>query len=107
MLRIYDVMLDWVASLPSVIRAIRCHDRNLADQLQRSSTSVCLNTAEGMGATAGNKLKAYRFALQEMRESVGILTLASRVGYIDGLGGDAVDMQSHIIGTLVKLSKLR
>ena len=70
MLHIYPVVLDWIASLKPVIRSVGEHDRNLADQLRRSATSVGLNLAEGMGAVAGNKRKAYRYALQEMREAV-------------------------------------
>ncbi len=105
MLHIYPVILDWIASLPPVIRSVRQHDPNLADQLRRSSTSVGLNTAEGMGATGGNKRKAYRIALQEMRESVGALDIAVRLQYVDSLSADAIDRQSRIVGTLVRLAR--
>lgn len=105
MLRIYTVILDWIGSLAPVIRSVRQHDKNLADQLRRCSTSVGLNTAEGMGATGGNKLNSYRVALREMREAVAAVEIATRLGYIDSIDRDAIDRQSRILGTLVMLAR--
>ena len=105
MLRIYAVTLDWLESLAPVIRAVRSHDSNLADQLRRCSTSVCLNTAEGMGATGGNKLNSYRIALREMREAMAAVEIAARLGYVPALDHDAADRQERIVGTLVRLAK--
>ena len=105
MLHIYPVMLDWIASLAPVLRAVRSHDSNLADQLRRCSTSVVLNTAEGMGATGRVKLNCYRIALREMREAVAVVEVAGRLGYFDALGDEAVDRQDRIVGTLVRLAK--
>ena len=107
MLRIYDVILDWVASLPPLVRAIGCCDRNLADQLRRSSTSVALNVAEGMGATGKSKVQCYRIALREMRESVAAMQIAGRLGYVGSINAKALDRQDRIIGTLVRLARPR
>ena len=105
MLRIYPVILDWIASLAPVIRSIRSHDSNLADQLRRCSTSVGLNTAEGMGAVAGNKRNSYRIALREMREAVAALDIAGCLGYIGSLDAKDADRQDHIVRTLIRLAR--
>ena len=104
MLRIYDVVLDWIGSLPPVIAAIEVRDRNLADQLRRSSTSVCLNLAEGMAATGRSKRNAYGIALREMRESVAAIEIAIRLAYVRPLEGALADRQDRIVGTLVRLA---
>ena len=102
MLRIYPVILDWIASLPPVIRSIGEHDPNLADHLRRSSTAVGLNVAEGMGATGGSKTRSYRVALREMREAMAAIDIASRLAYVTH---DSSDHEHRIIGTLVRLAK--
>ena len=104
MLRIYPVVLDWVASLRPVIRSIGACDSNLADQLRRSSTSVVLNLAEGMGATGRSKTQAYRVALREMRESVAAIEIGVRLEYVGGTGAVDADRQDRIVGTLVRLT---
>ena len=105
MLRIYDVVLDWIGSLPPVIAAIEARDRNLADQLRRSSTSVCLNLAEGMAAAPGwSKRNAYGIALREMRESVAAIEIAIRLAYVRPLDEMVADRQDRIVGTLVRLA---
>ena len=101
MLRIYAVVLDWLEAVAPVVATIEGRDRNLADQLRRSSTSVCLNLAEGYGAYGGSKRNAYRIALREMREAVAALDIARRLGFEVDVDEDR---QSKIIGTLVKLA---
>ena len=106
MLRIYPVILEWLESLPPVIGAIRRHDSNLADQLRRSSTAVALNVAEGSGACGGDKRRAYRIALREMREAVACLQIAVRLQYLAGATCPAdLDRQSRIVATLVRLAR--
>ena len=39
------VILDWLESLVKLNAQIACHDRDLAKQLKRSSSSVALNCA--------------------------------------------------------------
>ena len=104
MLRIYDVILDWISTVAPVIRAIAQVDRHLADQLRRCSTAVVLNVSEGMGASGGRKRAAYDVALGEMREAVGAIDLAVRLGYVKAFGEADADRQDRIVGTLVKLA---
>ena len=104
MLRIYPVVLDWVASVVSCLDGVARHDRHLADQLRRSSTSVALNLAEGMAGVGAVKANCYRIALREMRESVAAIELAERLGYVRPLGDEAAARQHRIVGTLVRLA---
>jgi hypothetical protein len=46
MLLIYSVMLEWLKALRPLIAQIARHDRELAKQLQCSSSAVILNTGE-------------------------------------------------------------
>lgn len=107
MLRIYAVVLDWIGSLPPALRSIGRCDPHLADQLRRSSTSVALNLAEGMGATGRVKTNAYRIALREMRESMAAIEIANRLEYLPTLDHEEHDRQLHIVATLVKLARVR
>ena len=47
MLRIYSVILEVLRGLRPVVAAIEVHDRDLARQLRRASTSVALNCGGG------------------------------------------------------------
>lgn len=107
MLLIYQTTLDWIAELASVVTVIGRCDRNLADQLRRSSTAVVLNLAEGMGATGQVKTNCYRIALREMRESVAAIDVATRLGYVSAFDPKSIDRQCKIIGTLVSLARLK
>lgn len=46
MLRIYSDILQWLEAITPLIRQIAQHNPNLADQLDRASTSVALNCGE-------------------------------------------------------------
>ena len=72
------VILDWLESLVKLNAQIACHDRDLAKQLKRSSSSVALNCAEGMYSKGGSRTAAYGVALREMRESFAALEIAVR-----------------------------
>ena len=104
MLDVYPVVLDWVAWVAPRVRSVGRQNRHLADQLNRSSTSVALNLAEGMGAIGAVRTNAYRVALREMRESVAALELAVRLGYVKPLSAEVADQQARIVGTLVRLA---
>ena len=105
MLRIYAVALDWLESLAPVVRSVARADAGLADQLRRSSTSVVLNLAEGMGGCGRAKTNCYRIALREMRESMAALDIALRLGYAEAFDDRDIERQKRIVGTLVKLAQ--
>ena len=103
MLRIYAVALDWIEKLEPLITRIARADRELAMQLRRSSASVVLNLAEGMGARGGHRTNAYGISMREMRESYAALQVARRRKLIGALDTALEDQCQRLIGTLVRL----
>jgi four helix bundle protein len=104
MLRIYQVMLDVLGTVAPLIKAIKQHDPNLADQLRRAGTSVVLNLAEGSGSFGGVRRARYRTALGSARESLSCLQVAEHSGYIPPMPPDLASRFDHVIGTLVRVS---
>ena len=78
-------MLEWLKGLAPLIAQIARFDSDLAKQLRRSSSSVLLNTGEGMHSRAGHRTNAYGVALREMGESYSALQAAQVHGYVTAL----------------------
>ena len=104
MLRIYPVILEFVAEVSPLVGRIARHDPDLARQLRRACTSVALNTAEAMYARGRSKTASYGIALREMRESHAALEIAVRLGYVAPLAEELQLRIRHVTGTLVRLS---
>jgi four helix bundle protein len=104
MLRIYDVMLDAIALIVPLVKAIERHDRDLANHTQRAANSVALNIAEGSGSAGGVRTARYRTALGSAREMVCGLQVAERARYITSIPRDLVVKMNHVIGTLVRVA---
>jgi four helix bundle protein len=62
MLAAYDVGLELIRELRGVVIVLKKHDRDLANQLQRAATSVCLNVAEGRDRSGGDQRHCYEIA---------------------------------------------
>ena len=105
MLRIYDVILVFLAELNAIIECIKRRDSDLADQAKRAGTSIALNAAEGSGARGGNRGLRYASALGSAREVRACLHVARAYGYIDVLPETTMQRLDHIVGTLVKVSR--
>jgi len=104
MLRIHDVMLDAIATMRPMVRAIERHDRDLASQLKRAASSVVLNVAEGSGSFGGVRTQRYRTALGSARETMSCLLVAERFGYVEAMPAALAAALNSVIGTLVKVA---
>jgi four helix bundle protein len=100
----YSDILDSVEAITPLIRQISQHNPNLADQLDRASTSVALNCGEGMYGRGRRRVAAYGIAAQEMGESVTALEVAERCRYVEPLTPALRELSRKVLGTLVKLA---
>jgi four helix bundle protein len=103
MLRIYGVILDVVKKLGPVVGQIEKRDGDLGRQMRRALCSVALNTAEGMGSSAGNRRMRYHTALGSMQETKACLEVGAALGYVGDVDAGVLDQVERVIGTLVRL----
>src|SRR5690349_20152498 len=79
----YEVSLELVSNLRSIVPFIERHDRDLADQLKRAGSSVVLNLSEGSKSAKGNKGKHFAIAHGSASEVRAALQTAVAWGWID------------------------
>jgi four helix bundle protein len=104
MLNIYPVILSFVAEVAELTPRIAHHDPDLARQLRRASSSVALNSSEGMYARGRSRTACYNIALREMRESYAALEISVRLRYLPPLEEKLEDRIQRILATLYRLS---
>ena len=104
MLKLYPVILSFVAEVAELTPRIAHHDPDLARQLRRASSSVALNCAEAMYARGRSRTACYNIALREMRESYAALEVSVLLHYLPPLRAELDDRIQRIIGTLYRLS---
>ncbi len=104
MLRIYETMVGVLRGLRPVMTEIEAHDRDLARQLRRASSSVVLNISEGSGSSAGTRRERYRNALGSARETGACLDAALALGYVEGVDAGLLDALDKVRATLVKVA---
>jgi len=73
----YTVALDLARALRPVIEQLKAHNRELADQLERASTSIVLNVAEGARRHGKDPVRFYWIASGSASEILAALDLAS------------------------------
>ena len=103
-MRIYETVLQVVAGLRPVVLRIERHDKDLARQLRRASSSVALNVSEGSGSSGGTRRERYRNALGSARETGACLDVALALGYVDGVDAMLLDALDKVRATLVKVA---
>ena len=103
MLKIYETMIEVLRGLKETAVAIEAHDRDLARQLRRASSSVALNLSEGSGSSGGTRRERYRNALGSARETGACLDVAIACGYVEGVDRELLDRLDRVRATLVKI----
>ena len=107
MLKIYSVALEICRDASLVAKTIEKHDTSLANQLRRCAPSIALNIREGSGSFGGNRKLRYHSALGSSGEVLACYDVAEAMGYIDPVAMEARSRVDHVIGTLVKVLRLR
>jgi four helix bundle protein len=73
-LDVYQIALEFVATADEIVSQLPSARHNLADQLDRASTSVVLNIAEGAGEySRAEKARFYRMAKRSATECAAAL----------------------------------
>ena len=103
-LHIESVIVRALSRIAPLIAQLEKRNRNLADQLDRASSSVLLNTSEGAYSQKANRTARYFNALGSAGETRSCLELA-HLRY--GLAFDAAlrDDLDHVIAVLWKLTR--
>jgi len=70
-------------ALRAALETIRRHDRGLADQVKRATSSVALNLSEGNRRAGRDRLHSFRIASGSAAEVRTALDLALAWGYLD------------------------
>jgi four helix bundle protein len=104
MLRVYETVLQVIAGLRPVMVRIEKHDKDLARQLRRASSSVALNVCEGSGSSGGTRRERYRNALGSARETGACLDVAMALGYVEEIDARLLDALDKVRATLVKVA---
>ena len=103
MLRIYETMVGVMGRLKPLMMQIEAHDRDLARQLRRASSSVVLNVCEGSGSHGGTRRERYRNALGSARETGACIDVALALGYVESVDASLLDGLDKVRATLVKV----
>ena len=83
-LDVYRAAIEFVALANGVVERLPRGRGYLADQLQRASTSIALNIAEGAGEFSGkDKVRFYRMAKRSATECAAILDVVRGLALTD------------------------
>jgi four helix bundle protein len=103
MLRIYTTIISFLHDLRPMVSQIEAHDRDLARQLRRASSSIALNVTEASGSAGGTRRERYRNALGSARETGACLDVALAFGYVEDVDAQLLDALDHIRATLFRV----
>lgn len=81
-MKILDQLVDMVAMVHALARKVERHDRDLASQMKRASSSVALNGSEGLWAKAGKRRSRLEDSVNSARETFMALRLAAACSYL-------------------------
>ena len=106
-LDVYQVALDFVVVANDIVENLPRGRGYLADQLQRASTSVPLNVAEGAGEfSTADKARFYRIAKRSASECAAILDVCQRLKLVaDAQRAEGRELLLRLVSMLVRLAK--
>ncbi len=79
---VLEYALAVVALARPVVDAVSRKDRDLASQLRRALSSICLNLAEGFGCSGGNARLRFQTAQGSLREAHAAIRVAVAWGHV-------------------------
>ena len=79
----YDVSLELIRELRTLMPAIQRFDRELATQIRNAAGSITLNLSEGQRSGGGNQRRHYELAHGSANEVKGALAVAEAWGWIE------------------------
>jgi four helix bundle protein len=84
-LDVYNAAIEFVELADAIVRRLPRGRAYLAEQLQRSATSIPFNIAEGAGEySRREKARLYRIARRSATESAAMLDVLGRLKLADG-----------------------
>jgi four helix bundle protein len=106
-LNVYQLSIDLVVLADEVVEHLPKGRAYLADQLQRATTSVPLNIAEGAGEYSGQeKNRFYRMAKRSATECAAIFDVCQRLRLVEKSQYEkAREILVHVVNILTKLAK--
>lgn len=81
-MKILDQLVEMVRVVHGLAAKVAHHDKDLAQQMKRASTSAALNGSEGIYAKAGKRRSRLEDAVNSARETLMALRLAGACGYL-------------------------
>ena len=82
MLVAHQVSLQVARQMGPIIHVVRRHDRDLASQIQRATSSVVLNIGEGWRRYGGDQRRFYQMAFGSAGEVKAALDVAELWGWL-------------------------
>jgi len=81
-MKILDSLVEMVRVVHGLSGKVAQHNRDLAQQMTRASTSAALNASEGLYAKAGKRRSRLEDAVNSARETLMALRIAGACGYL-------------------------
>ena len=107
-LDVYQIAMEFIILIESVIGDLPRGRAYLADQLQRAGSSIPLNIAEGAGEYSSNeKIRFYRMARRSATECAGILHICQRLRLVnEDHYSKSRELLIRIVAMLTKMAKV-
>jgi four helix bundle protein len=106
-LYIEEFIIETLALVHPLVRAIEGQDIDLGKQMRRAASSIALNVAEGAHSRGRNEKVRFHSALGSANETLACLKVAVAFGYIGAPEPELLDRFQRILATLKNLARPR